>query len=108
MQTRKHTPHFSFLGITLFSFISLMSISHTALAGADCPEAPKDKWLSELDMQKKIVNEYGFSIQKFKIDGDCYEIYGKKPHEEKDGEFKRIEVYFNPVNGDIVKQKEKD
>lgn len=72
-----------------------------ALAGADCPAAPKDQWLSELDMQKKIVNEYGFSIDKFKIDDNCYEIYGKS-----DGG--KIEVYFNPVDGAIVKQKSKD
>jgi len=106
MKTTNKLTLTSVLGITTFSLMSLFS--HAAWAGADCPEAPKDTWMSELDIQKKIVNEYGFSIQKFKIDDNCYEIYGKKPNDEKEGEFKRIEVYFNPVNGDIVKQKEKD
>jgi hypothetical protein len=36
-----------------------------------------------------------------KIDGNCYEIYG---WEEKKGKVDKIEVYFNPVNGDIVKK----
>ncbi|MGV6808521.1 MAG: PepSY domain-containing protein [bacterium] len=96
----------SVLSLSVFSVMNLFSPA--VWAGADCPETPKATWLSELDMQKKIINEYGFSIHKFKIDDHCYEIYGKKPNEDKEGEFKRIEVYFNPVNGDIVKQKEKD
>ena len=72
-----------------------------AFAGADCPEAPKNQWMSPIDMQKKIINEYGFSIEKFKVDGNCYEIYGRNA----DG---RVEIYFNPVDGSIVKQKKKD
>ena len=48
--------------------------AQSAFAGADCPANPKDKWLSELDMQKKIVNDYGWVIYKFKTDGECYEV----------------------------------
>lgn len=54
-----------------------------------------------LEMQKKIINDYGFTIKLFKIDGNCYEIYG---WEEKKGKVDKIEVYFNPVNGDNVKK----
>ena len=55
------------------------------------------------DMQKKIVNEYGFSIKQFKIDGNCYEIYGWE--RSADGKtLDKIEVYFNPVTGEIVKK----
>lgn len=76
-------------------------VSQSVFAGADCPAAPKSEWMSELDMQKKIVNEYGFSIDKFKIDDNCYEIYGKSPEG-------KVEVYFNPVDGSIVKQRSKN
>ena len=80
----------------------LVLFSQASFAGADCPKAPKEEWMSKLDMQKKIVNEYGFAMKKFKIDGDCYEIYG---WEDIDGKATKIEVYFNPVNGEIVKKK---
>lgn len=81
--------------------------SQAAFAGADCPVSPQDQWMSELDMQKKIINEYGFSIRKFKIDDNCYEIYGMTtPEDNKPAQ--KVEIYFNPVSGDIVKQKVKD
>jgi hypothetical protein len=78
-----------------------MFIAGPALAGPECTTAPESKWMGMYDMQKKIINDYGFTIKLFKIDGNCYEIYG---WEEKDGKVDKIEVYFNPVNGDIVKK----
>ncbi|UTW46238.1 PepSY domain-containing protein [bacterium SCSIO 12696] len=75
--------------------------SGQVLAGADCPKLPQDQWMTPLDMQKKIVNEYGFEIKKFKVDGHCYEIYG---WEMIDGKRTKIEVYFNPKTGEIVKK----
>ncbi len=79
----------------------------SAFAAADCPQAPREKWLHVLDMQKKIVNEYGFAIKRFLTDGNCYEIYGWGLNEAK-GEFVEIEVYFNPVTGEIVGKKVRD
>jgi hypothetical protein len=75
-----------------------------ALAAADCPEYPDSDWMSVFDLQKMIVNEYGFAIKKFKIDGDCYEIYGWERGD--DGEERRIEVYFDAKTGAIVKKKD--
>ena len=72
-----------------------------ALALSDCPKAPKEKWLPILEMQKKIVNEYGFAIKKFHKSGNCYEIYGWGPNKVRT-QMVEIEVYFNPVNGEIV------
>lgn len=85
----------------------LLFLPGLALASADCPKAPKDQWLHVLDMQKKIVNEYGFAIKRFLTDGHCYEIYGWGLNEAGD-KFVQIEVYFNPVTGEIVKKKSKD
>lgn len=77
----------------------------TTLADANCPANPKEQWLSEPDMQKKIVNEYGFVIYKFKIAGECYEIYGTGPGEAGTTERVKIEVYFNSATGEIVKKR---
>lgn len=89
--------------------IAAFSLNTAAVAGADCPEAPKSEWLSELDMQKKIINNYGFTIHKFKVDDNCYEIYGMAPESDaEDAKSVKAEIYFNPVNGEIVKKKLKD
>jgi hypothetical protein len=71
--------------------------SAAALADADCPAAAKDKWMSEAEMKKKVA-DMGYTHEIFKVSGNCYEIYGKN----KDG--KDVEVYFNPVDGSIVKE----
>ena len=86
---------------------ALMLASGLASAGADCPKAPQSQWLPVLEMQKKIVNEYGFAIKRFLTEGNCYEIYGWGLNEAKT-KFVEIEVYFNPVNGAIVKKKMRD
>jgi hypothetical protein len=76
-------------------------------AGADCREHPESEWMHVLEMQKKIVNEYGFAIKKFQTSGDCYEIYGWGLNDAKT-EFVQIEVYFDTKTGDIVKKKVDD
>ena len=83
-----------------------------AFAGPDCTEEPQDKWMSVMDMQKKIINDYGFTIDMFKVtSGNCYEIYGRALKDDKaEGDAKewvKTEVYFEPLKGEIVKQKER-
>ncbi len=68
----------------------------TAIAGANCPKHEKSQWMSEVEAKSKIEAQ-GYKIDKFKIDGNCYEIYGTN----KDG--KKAEVYFDAKNLDIVK-----
>ncbi len=71
----------------------------TAFAGPQCTKEPKDKWMPEKDMKAKIEAQ-GYKIKVFKTTaGSCYEIYGR----DKDG--KKVEIYFNPVDGTIVKQR---
>jgi hypothetical protein len=70
--------------------------SNVALAGAECKPQPKDKWQKEADFKKKLTAE-GYQIKKFKVSGNCYEIYGKN----KDG--KKVEIYVDPVSGAPVK-----
>lgn len=83
--------------------------SQAVLAGPDCTSEPQEKWMSALDMQKKIVNEYGFTMLKFKVtDGNCYEIYGHAPKEEGSEEMVKAEIYFSPLDGEIVKKSIED
>ena len=76
----------------------LSLIAGSALAAVQCTKEPKSKWMSEKDMKAKIEGQ-GYKIKTFKTPGTCYEIYGH----DKDG--KKVEIYFNPVDGSIVKQR---
>jgi len=73
-----------------------LGLGVTAHAKKNCTDEPKDKWMSESDFKKKVEAE-GYTIKKFKQPGTCYEIYGTN----KEGQ--KVEIYFNPVDGSIVK-----
>lgn len=76
--------------------IHLAAASTIALAGADCTAHPQSEWIPETEMKSRIEAQ-GYTIKKFKIAGNCYEIYGKN----KDG--KKVEIYFDTKTGDVVK-----
>lgn len=87
--------------------VFLSAVSAWAHTDMPCTDRPKSEWKGVLDIQKKIINEHGFAIKKFQESGSCYEIYGWGL--SKDGKkFDEIEVYFNPVTGEIVKKKFRD
>jgi hypothetical protein len=67
-----------------------------AWAKADCKAHPKADWMSEADAKARLVAQ-GYKIAKFKVDGNCYEIYGTN----KDG--KKVEIYFDTKSLDVVK-----
>ncbi|KON81495.1 PepSY domain-containing protein [Azoarcus sp. PA01] len=76
-----------------------LTLSAVAFAGPQCTDQPKSDWMSEEAMKQKIA-EQGYTVDKFKTtDGNCYEIYGK----DKDG--KKVEIYFSPIDGSVVKEK---
>lgn len=83
---------------TLISLFVVSLIAPIAEARKNCTEVPKDKWMN-VEEFKQMVEMQGYKIRKFKTPGTCYEIYGT----DKDG--KNVEIYFNPVDGSIVKQK---
>jgi hypothetical protein len=47
---------------------------------------------------KAKATELGYKAEVFKVEGNCYEIYGYN----KDGN--QVEVYFNPVSGAVVEE----
>lgn len=76
--------------------LALTALPLSALAGAKCEAHPKSEWIKEEDARAKLL-EQGYKIRKFKVDGQCYEIYGWN----KDG--KKVEIYFDTKTLDIVK-----
>jgi hypothetical protein len=68
----------------------------SAFAKADCKAYPKNEWMKESDAKARIESQ-GYTINKFKVDGNCYEIYGKN----KEG--KKVEIYFDAKTLDVVK-----
>lgn len=72
--------------------------SAQALADPTCTKQDKSEWL-DFDQAKQQVVDMGYKIKKFKkTKTNCYELYGY------DSEGKRVEIYFNPVNLDKVKE----
>jgi hypothetical protein len=81
--------------IILFSLL-ITSLSSAFASSKNCTNEPKEKWMKVEDFKAKIRDK-GFTINKFKQPGSCYEIYGI----DKDG--RKIEAYFNPVDASISK-----
>lgn len=81
--------------VTLIALLA-MQVPLQAVAGADCPVHPKSEWASE-DTLKQVLAEEGYIIKKFKVDGNCYEIYGRN----KQG--KKVEIYFDTKTLAIIK-----
>jgi hypothetical protein len=71
-------------------------LSSAAFAAAKCPKHPKAEWLPAADARARIEQQ-GYKINKFKVDGECYEIYGRN----KDG--KKVEIYYDTKTLDVVK-----
>lgn len=78
--------------------LSLLVVGSAANAKKSCTDQPKEKWMSEAEFKKQVEGR-GYKIRKFKQPGTCYEIYGT------DKEGKKVEVYFNPTDGSVVKEK---
>lgn len=79
-------------------FLAAAALSASAFAAPQCTSAPRAQWLTEAAMKQKVLDQ-GYTIKVFKVSGNCYEIYGKN----KAG--KNVEIYFDPTDGRIVKQK---
>lgn len=85
----------------LVTLTAAMAFAAPAMASPDCTSEPKDKWLTEEAMKAKVT-EMGYKADVFKVEGNCYEIYGYN----KEG--KQVEVYFNPVTGAVVEEELED
>jgi hypothetical protein len=81
-----------------FSLVILGAVvgPFAAHANPTCTTEPKEKWMSEETIKAKIAALGYHQIRSFKVTESCYEIYGS------DKSNKLVEVYFNPITGNIV------
>ena len=78
--------------------VAVALVAPAAIAGPKCTDAPQSQWLPQKTMQDRITKA-GYTIDKFKVSGTCYEIYGK----DKNG--RRVEIYYDPTDGRVVKER---
>ena len=84
------------LGIPALAAI-LCTTTIPASAAMMCTDAPMEKWMSR-DQVAKMFTEKGYDVRKVKREDNCLEVYAIK-----DG--KKMEIYIDPVTGDIVRTK---
>jgi len=72
-----------------------------ALASQECPDVPRDQWMSEATITEK-AKEQGYDVRSIKAEDGCLEAYAM----DKDG--KRVEIYFHPGTGDVLRVKAED
>jgi hypothetical protein len=78
------------------ALVGALIVPLAAHANPTCTTEPRKNWMSEDAIRAKIAALGYQKIRSFKTTESCYEIYCS----DKKG--KLVEVYFNPVNGDIV------
>lgn len=83
----------------VFAIFLLMGVSLSVFAGPECTTGEdKSNWIPE-EQFKQNLKDHGYTIKTFEESSHgCYEIYGY----DKDGQ--KVEIYFHPVTGEIVKQ----
>jgi hypothetical protein len=88
----------------IMSAVFVAAIALTACsknADVQCTTATQDTWKSEQTFREELLAK-GYIIDEFKVTpGNCYEIYGKNPEQTK------VEIYFNPVDGAVIKEETK-
>ncbi|MGC8701452.1 MAG: PepSY domain-containing protein [Thiomonas sp.] len=84
--------------VAAVSGLLLSAVATVAQAGPTCTDKPQSAWLDAAKFQTDLKAK-GYALDKFKTTkGNCYEIYGK------DAAGKKVEIYFNPVDGKVVKE----
>ncbi len=84
------------LQLALFSLV--VFISSSAMAADICVGGPKENWLKPEDF-KRIVTELGHKDFVLAFEDNCFEA------KIVDAEGNHIEIYMDPVTGEVVKMK---
>ncbi|MBX6322498.1 MAG: PepSY domain-containing protein [Rhodospirillaceae bacterium] len=89
--------------LPLAALAATAGVGLPALAGEDlaCGDAPRSQWLSQDAVKAKLV-EQKYDVRRLKVEDGCYEAHAIGP----DGA--RVEVYLNPVSGEVVRKKDAD
>ncbi len=83
----------------MFFTVALLGLTLASCSKkTQCTTEDKANWQDQAAFQENLVAE-GYKINEFKVtEGNCYEIYGWDKDQNK------VEIYFNPVDGSIVKK----
>ncbi len=86
--------------IALVTSLSVLTFTHPAFADELCQGGPRDQWLSK-EAIAELVSEMGYATDNYllMIEDGCLEA---KLIEDN----KRIEIYFEPITGEVVRIKE--
>ncbi len=71
-----------------------------ASAALNCPDLPREQWKSDAAITENAKG-MGYEVRSLKAEKGCLEASAV----DKDGN--RVEIYFHPGNGDILKIKDK-
>jgi hypothetical protein len=82
--------------LALAGTVAIFSLG--AMAAPICTKAPQSQWMPQQALKDRLAKQ-GYTIDRFLVSGTCYEIYGK----DKAG--KLVEIYFDPTDGHIVRQR---
>ncbi|HLD64734.1 MAG TPA: PepSY domain-containing protein [Pseudomonas sp.] len=78
--------------------LTLAIASPLAFAKTECTTLDQAQWQDQGTFQEQLKTQ-GYQIKKFKVtSGNCYEIYGF------DKDQRKVEIYFDPVDGKVVKE----
>lgn len=82
----------------IFTLVLLSMTLISCTKKTECTTVDKSEWMDQETFKSQLITE-GYKINEFKVtEGNCYEVYGWDKEENK------VEVYFNPVDGTIVKK----
>jgi hypothetical protein len=82
--------------ILLGALFALLLSQSTAFAAVKCTAHPKEEWMPQETLKKKIEAE-GTKIKIFKVSGDCFEMYGLNRNGNK------VETYYDTKTGEVIK-----
>ncbi len=86
--------------LTASSVLLALSTPVMASSNVEACANIKGEWMSEEAITGKAA-ELGYEVRRVKKENGCYEVYGIS----KDKEL--VEIYMNPVTGDVVKIEKK-
>jgi hypothetical protein len=76
--------------------LGALCVTQMAAAAVECKPHPKEQWVSEAGLKKKLENE-GYKVKALKVNGNCYTMYGQ------DKDDKKVEVYLDTASGEPIK-----
>jgi hypothetical protein len=86
----------AFLGLAATAFAVLLAAGPAGAADL-CKEHPKAEWMKSEAVKSK-AEAMGYQVRSVGEEDGCWEVKGTK-------EGKRVEAYFDPVTGEVVKVK---